>query len=380
MAGIRREPIRLGVYDSGGSEGPHPTMNANMTSFQKSFRLRLPLCRPASRNEWARSRETIPAAGATTWTLAVLCGILAGSLADSGRCDAQQRRAPVPNTSASELKGVFFDSVSDAFAGEKPTLSSIRKAATVAKEKAMIADAAADSGNQSPADAWSSIISAASLEDEVKQVRLRYDSLITTPGKFNSGGYLSARIDLTVLATLFGVIAEYGGQVRWKSDADAARDLLGRTASNCKAGSTQVYNEAKLRKADLQDLLSGTGLAGRKGEPAQDWSSVADRSPLMEYAEMLIESLEDDGRDEQSVQASQDDVRRRAQLLAMLGKVLTKEGIDGAGDEDYETLSLAMTQAATEVATALDRSDFEAARLGITNIRSRCDACHAEYR
>ena len=209
---------------------------------------------------------------------------------------------------------------------------------------------------------------------------MRYDGLITTPGRFNSGGYLTARLDLTILATLFGVIAEYGDQVRWKSDADAARDLLGRTASNCKAGSTQVYNEAKLRKSDLQDLMSGTGLAGRRGEPVEDWSGVADRSPLMEYAEMLVEKLEDDGRDEKSITANQSEIRRRAELLAMLGKVLTKEGIDGAGDEDYEKLSLGMTQSAREVVSSLENSDFESVRSGIGSIRSRCDACHEEYR
>jgi hypothetical protein len=273
-----------------------------MTSLQKTYRTRLlALFDPAC-------------------TVAVVCVVLALLLFGGRPCHAQQLRAPVPTADSSELRGIFFDSLSDAFVGEKPSLASIRESAVAAKEKSMIADAAVDSGDEDSQDGWSSIISAASLEDEVKQVRLRYDSLITTPGKFNSGGYLSARIDLTVLATLFGVIAEHKGQVRWKSDADAARDLLGRTAANCRAASTQVYNEARLRKADLRDLLSGTGLAGRKGEPITDWSAVADRSPLMEYAETLIETLEDDGRDEKSVQANQEHVRRRAELLAMLGK------------------------------------------------------------
>ncbi|KAA1257700.1 hypothetical protein LF1_01880 [Rubripirellula obstinata] len=298
----------------------------------------------------------------------------------TGIASAQNRRAPVPDVSAEQIRGIFFENLSDAFQGERPTLSSIRSASKAAQTTAIANQSKSNSGGDSGSDLWTTLISAASIEDEIKQVRLRYDALITTPGRFNSGGYLSARLELTILATLFGVIAEYGEQVRWKSHADAARDLLGRTASNCKAGSTQVYNEAKLRKGDLRDLVSGTGLAGRRGEPTEDWSGVADRSPLMEYAEMLIEKLEDDGRDAKTIQSNQSDIRRRAELLAMLGHVLTKDGIDGSGDEDYDELSHSMSDAARNVVMALERTDFENVRQGISTIRSRCDACHAEYR
>ena len=309
-----------------------------------------------------------------------LCSLALLAAINVRTVSAQDRRAPVPDVSPEQLRGIFFENFSEAFKGERPTLSSIRTASKSAATTAMANQSKSGGDRKSGSDPWSPVISASSIEDEVKQVRLRYDALITTPGRFNSGGYQTARLELTILATLFGVIAEYGDQVRWKSDADAARDLLGRTASNCKAGSTQVYNEAKLRKSDLQDLLSGTGLAGRRGEPVDDWSGVADRSPLMEYAEMLVEKLEDDGRDEKTITANQSDIRRRAELLAMLGKVLTKDGIDGSGDEDYEKFSLGMTQAATEVVSALENSDFTSVRSGIGTIRSRCDACHEEYR
>ena len=295
---------------------------------------------------------------------------------------ADERRAPAPKVSDSDgqIKSIFFEKLDDAFQGDRPTLSSIRTSSKAAMVASAAATTSGDVAKTKKSDRWSPLISAASIEDEIKQVRLRYDALITTPGKFNSGGYQNARLDLTILATLFGVIAEYGEEVRWKSDASAARDLIARTAFNCKAGSTQVYNEAKLRKADLQDLVSGTGLAGREGNPESDWSMIADRSPLMEYAEMLIDALEDDGRDEKSIEAGIPDIRRRAELLAMLGEVLVKEGLDDAEDEDYAEFSHGMTTASREVVSAIDRADNEAIRAGISGIRSRCDACHAEYR
>ncbi len=276
------------------------------------------------------------------------------------------------------MRGIFFDDLSEAIRGQRPSLLSLREAGQAVIQVA----ASAKSGGVRPvaADAWSGLISPVSLEDEVKRVRLHFDSIITTPGAFNSGGYQDARLDLTVLATLFAVIQDHSGDVRWKDEAAAARDLLARTAFNCKAGSTQVYNEAKLRKADLQDLVSGTGLTSRGAEPENVWDEIADRSPLMEYAERLVGSLEGNSRDAASVESKSDAIKRDAELLAMLGEVLTKEGMDEADDADYVKLSHGMTAESNQVVAALGRADYEAARSGISLIRGRCDACHEQYR
>ena len=209
---------------------------------------------------------------------------------------ADERRAPPPEFSSSQLRGIFFDDLQDAFPGEPPTISKVRaasQATAVTNQPVGAGPAGPDAVAQ---DRWAALISPISIEDEVKRVRLHFDSVVTTPGAFNGGGYQDARLDLTVLATLFAVINEHGGDVRWKDQAAAARDLIARTAFNCKAGSTQVYNEAKLRKADLQDLVSGGGLSSREAPSENDWSSVAGRSPLMEYLEQLIDALEDGAR------------------------------------------------------------------------------------
>ncbi len=182
------------------------------------------------------------------------------------------------------------------------------------------------------------------------------------------------------MAMLFAVIHEYRGEVRWKDQAAAARDLLARTAFNCKAGSTQVYNEAKLRKADLQDLVSGSGPSKRDAEPENDWSMIADRSPLMEYAESLIDALEDASRDAGAVQRAPDLVKRNSELLSLLGEVLTREGMDEADDKDYTTLSRSMIDESKKVTAAIDRGDADAVRKGVSGIRQKCDACHEQYR
>ena len=290
---------------------------------------------------------------------------------------ADDRRAPVPKVNPDEMQGVFFTNIEDAFRGEVPSLSALRGAIpapeTSAEGETVEATAAGDGF-------WSDIISPSSLEDEVKRIKLHYDTVVTTPGAFNSGGYLEARLDLTVLASLFAVIKQYPTDVRWKDQAATARDLIARTAFNCKAGSTQVYNEAKLRKGDLQDLVAGSGLASRDAEEDTDWSMIADRAPLMEYAEALVESLEDGARDEGTIKKETDLVKRNSELLALLGEILVQEGMDDADDDDYAKLSRDMTKDASAANKALERGDYEAVRLGVAKIRQKCDACHEDYR
>jgi hypothetical protein len=297
---------------------------------------------------------------------------------------ADERRAPRPKYSDSQLRGVFFENFDDAFRGQRPSLSSVRQssqAGPIASSPRGSGGSGGSGGGEAAGDdVWSTVISPTSIEDEVKRLRLHYDTIITTPGAFNSGGYQEARLDLTALASLFAVINQHGGEVRWKDQAAAARDLIARTAFNCKAGSTQVYNEAKLRKADLQDLVSGSGLADRNAEATNDWTMIADRSPLMEYAEQLVETLEEATRNEGSAKAEVDLVRRNAQLLAMVAEIFTQEGMDEAEDKDYVKLSREMRAAASALAAAVERNDWDAVTSGASAIRQRCDACHEVYR
>lgn len=315
----------------------------------------------------------------TTQRLLVIFLIGIGAILPHVRAD--ERRAPKPKVDEEKMKAIFFADINDAFRGEAPTIASVR--ATAAAVAAVAAPAAASTGGDAAAsgtDLWSSLISPQSLEDEIKRLKLEFDGVVTTPGAFNSGGYLDARLHLTVLASLFAVINQYSGEVRWKDQAAAARDLISRTAFNCKAGSTQVYNEAKLRKGDLQDLVAGSGLSSKDAEPETDWTMIADRSPLMEYAELVIESLEDGARDEGTIKKETDLVKRNSELIAVLGEILAQEGMDDADDDDYAKLSRDMSGDGKAVTAALGRGDLEAVRLGVSKIRQKCDACHEQYR
>ena len=307
--------------------------------------------------------------------VAVAIGTLAAAIAG-------ERRSAAPTFSGDKFRGTFFKSTDEAIRGQRPTLGQAIEPAPRATAAAVATKpASGGSGGGAGQNMFTSLISPASLEDEIKRVRLLFDSSVTTPGAFKSGEFQTARLHLTTLASLFAVVVEHQGEVRWKSDAAAARDLFARSAANCKSGSPQVYNETKLRKADLEDIVSGGGLSSRQAEAENDWSMIADRVPLMIYAESLLEGpLKTGTRNEDAVKAEGDAVRRAAELLAMVGHILRTEGMVDAEDEDYKTLCAQFVEASRSVSLALDQGDAAAVGRAVGAISQSCAKCHESYR
>ncbi len=307
----------------------------------------------------------------------VTAGVAVGSLTV---VIAGERRAAAPKFSGDSFRGTFFQSADEAIRGQRPSLGQSIEPAP--RAVAAAAKPAATGGTGGDVDSvFTSLISPASLEDEIKRVRLMFDAAVTTPGAFKSGEFQKARLHLTTLASLFAVVVEHQGEVRWKKDAAAARDLFARSAANCKSGSPQVYNETKLRKADLEDIISGGGLSSRQAEAENDWSMIADRVPLMIYAESLLEGpLKSGTRNEEAVKSEGDAVRRSAELMAVVGHILRTEGMVDADDDDYKTLCAEFVEASRSVSLALDQGDAAAVGRAVGAISQSCAKCHESYR
>lgn len=295
---------------------------------------------------------------------------------------ADDRRAKAPQRPPSNFDRVFFRDLSEAVDPNRPAAPKLQASG------AMIAAGSGPSaGTDKPAAkgeggaGWEKWISPVSIEDEVKRLKLHFDGVVTTPGPFKGGGYLDARVDLSVLAMLFAVISDYEGEVRWKEESAAARDLLARTAFNSKAGSVQVYNEAKLRKQDLQDLVAGSGLTSRDAEEENDWAMIVDRGPLMQYLDWAFyEQLDGSANTPKAIEENEAEIRRLAEMIAVVGQVLRQEGLDDSDDPDYREMSQAMTAASLRVRQALEQKDADAIGAAIGDISQSCDRCHEQFR
>lgn len=295
---------------------------------------------------------------------------------------AAERRAKPPQFDSQQFRGIFYSDVGEAVASPRPTAPELRGA--TARASGVAAPSAAEepkTASGATGIGWAALISATTLEDEIKRLKLEFDGIVTTPGPFAGGGYRQARVTLSIMAMLFAVIDQYDGDVRWKDQAPAARDLLARSAANSKAGSVQVYNEAKLRKADLQDLVSGTGLTVREVNEDMDWTRITDRGPLMEYLEWAFqEELQANSNNQATVTANADTLKQFAEMVAVIGMVLIQEEMEEADDEDYVRMSKEMISAAQQVRDGLAANDADRVRLGVGAIGQACTACHEQFR
>ena len=298
------------------------------------------------------------------------------------------RRAAPPKFNPSDTKGTFFDNIFDGkvLQGERPADIGSATPANVAKANGGGAGAAtsAGSGASTGGGGWSKIISASAIEDEVKATKKDVDKDVTTPTDFAGKGYKVARRHFSTLAMLFAIAGDYDGDVRWKNDAPTARDLFARTAANAKVGTQQVYNEAKLRKGDLQEMVGGGGLPNKGGDAAEAkvvWSKVCDRSPLMQRLEMSMEpKLQPWTADKNNFKANKEQILHEAQIIAAIGEVLMKEGMADADGAEYKAFCEKLKKAALDVVDAVKLDSDDNARKAVGEISRSCTSCHENYR
>jgi len=279
---------------------------------------------------------------------------------------------------------IFFDdALKEALSGPRPAnLGQKAPAVAASPGSATSAPPAGSSAADATGGGWSSVISAATVEDEIKSLKLLVDVEVTTPSDYAGKGYKVARRDFSVLAMLFAIAGEYDGDVRWKKDAPAARDVFARTAANSKAGSLQVFNEAKLRKQELQDLVGGQSpYEGKNAEAKANWGSICDRPPLMQHLETMFDPrVKAAVSDEGNFKSNLEKLSHDAEILAAIGTVLAKEGMADADSDDYKVFCQTVRKSGREIVEACKNKNYAAASSAVSAIGKACNDCHENYR
>jgi hypothetical protein len=228
---------------------------------------------------------------------------------------------------------------------------------------------------------WSRVISRESLEDEVKSINIELGRQITTSAGFRGDARI-VRGEFSVLAVLWGVIAEYDRPVRWQAESPHARDLFARAAANGQTGSNQAFQEAQQRLADLQQLVQGDGLsATQASERAADWGRIGDRPALMERLRIAEEErLAFSVASASELRSQKRLLRHEAEIVAMVAQVLTREGLPDADDADYLAFCRRLQHAALEIVEAVEREDHASVRRAASEVSKSWSVCHEQYR
>jgi len=287
------------------------------------------------------------------------------------------RRAKPPDESWDRnVAGSFFADAFGKLQGERPSF--------------VPGSATPDTGGGAPADtpvpvaggfAWSTLVSEDTLTDEIKDMKALLATAAAKPSDFKGGGFEDARGAFSVVALVFGVIAAYDGDVRWKKDAATARDLFARAGFNCKVGTDQSFAEAKLRLTDLESLLDGSPPAGK---PDRDedfrWSQVAGRPALMTRLAGAEQALSAATASKGDFTGAVDRLVHDAEIVAAIAEVIHQPDFEFHDDEGYAGYATAMRDAAMRARDAARKKDYDAARSAVGQLKKSCDDCHGGYR
>lgn len=305
-----------------------------------------------------------------------------------GRQKAVTIRAKKPDFSKTkkETGRIYFDNVlKEGLAGPLPKLSRTEpdRLAGLSKSSDQKSDVEGGSGNGQPKETgpFSGLISAATVEGQVKRTVNQLSKIITTPRKFRTD-YQKAHIAFTKLAVLFAVNEVMTKEVRWHSQAAKLRTSLAKTAASCRVGTSQAYQAAKQSLEDMRTVLSGSKASlPEVPEALSEWDTVADRGPLMAWLEDLHQNqLRPNVSSESLLKKNKDQVKESAELVAAISKILILPELDGYDDEDYRAHSLEMLEGAKDVVSGIDSTDFPSAIKGVNRIEKSCANCHEDYR
>jgi hypothetical protein len=278
--------------------------------------------------------------------------------------------APAPKFSQ-ETRDAFF---ADALKALGPRAEPPRREHPASPQTAATHDAPPDA-------AWSQLIAAEIIEDEVKQLAFEVDGHVRSLAHFRSSGYRLARRDLTCLAAMFGLIGEFDQPVRWKEQAPALSVRFGHAGQNCKAGSDATFREASARAQDLRDLVRGGRAADTSNGVSSDWAESIDRAPLMLRMETACqERLGPWLAEPRGLERKREQVLHESQVLAALARLIQREGYEFAADETFQGYAQALEQACQQLRQAADANQPAQAQAALSAIRISCEKCHADFR
>ncbi|MFP6677708.1 MAG: hypothetical protein VB878_21655 [Pirellulaceae bacterium] len=327
------------------------------------------MARTHSTNELKCQAITRPRMVGTLASIACLIALLSVVAQEK-----KKRRAKPPFFDKSKTKMIFFDDLFSNLVGERPDFAA---KPTTAGNGAKSND---DQNATSNGFAWSEIVSATAIENEIKSLKLSIDKDVTTPSEFKGRGYLNCRRHYSMVAALMAVISEFNTDIRWKDIGPAARDVFSRSAANAKVGTQQTYAEAKLRKQDMQDLIGGGTFSGDTKSKENDWERIVERPPLMERISIAFEEkLQPSIANEDEFKRASAEMAHEAEILRMLAEILTREGMPDTGDDVYEDHCRDMKRGASDYLQAVKDGDYAKARAAAGVMNQACSNCHNEY-
>lgn len=276
----------------------------------------------------------------------------------------------------------FDKTVIDAFAADARERLGPGQPGGATPQPATEGVAPAATGGPTAAFAWSKIISAAALEDEIKSQAPGIVEAVKTPSAFNAGGNKVAGRNFATAAAMFNIISRYDGDVRWKKEAASFAAIFGSAGVNSsKVTSPEALKEAKARADDLKELIGGGKVEVSPPDDEATWEQTVARPLIMQRMdEAYQQRLKTWTASQTEFDGNLDSLEREAQVLAALARIIQDPSYEFSDADAYRQFAAQVEENCANLAAAARNKDRGAAESATALVYKACDACHGDYR
>lgn len=234
---------------------------------------------------------------------------------------------------------------------------------------------------------WSKIISAETLENEIKAAINASAQHVESKTKWNTG-HRKIRMLYSSMAMCFGVIGEYDGTVKFQKEAGGFRDALAKSAANSKVNDERALIEAKKLLTELVEVRNGGSSTLKPSEEKGKPYGVSEVAEIMKRMQIAHAPEGEDTKgiqrwtsDASRFKVAKSDLLHEAEMMAMLAKVLQdKVTFDLANNADFAKFAADIQTASQTIAAAAKSDNYESARTATGVIDKACAGCHSAYR
>ncbi len=227
---------------------------------------------------------------------------------------------------------------------------------------------------------WSSLISVAALDDEVKSIRNFLNENLQSVGNYNSS-MLMIPPKAAALAVLAGIAMEHPESVSWKSDAIYIRDLAKQMNSAPLQRGAKDQKRLLALFESIADTLDRSRPAGLSEPPTTDsFADVSEMRFVMMRMEEAEKRMRTEAGSESAFNSSRAMVQHEAALLATMSHTVTLPGYGYEDDPEFVGFGRTMIESAATILEAAEAGNFSGYELALSKISSTCQACHSRYK
>lgn len=229
-------------------------------------------------------------------------------------------------------------------------------------------------------DSWASLITAATIDEEVKSIRNFLNENVHSVGTFNSS-MLMIPPKAAALGAIAVIVMEHPESVSWKDDAKYIRDL----AKKMNSSALQRGAKDQKRIEELYDAVDATLSRSRPADleepPESDsFAEVAEMRLLMMRMEEAEKRLKTEAGNESTMGEKKAMVAHEASMMAVMAKIVAMPPYGYGDDPKFTGYANEVLKASQDIKTAAESGDFAGYESALTRVSTTCSNCHSDFK